>query len=58
MRVMTVGFAILLIIFLISEVFALPVSMMISSAALILAALVAGSLLPAIVVMGKIRRRT
>ena len=58
MRVMTVGFSILLFIFLISEVFALPVSMMISSAALVLAALVAGSLLPALVVMENIRRRT
>jgi hypothetical protein len=58
MRVMTRGFAILLFAFLISEIFALPVSMMISSAGLVLAALVAGSLLPALVAIEYIRQRS
>jgi streptogramin lyase len=58
MRVMTGGFAILLFAFLISEGFALPVSMMISSAGLILAALVTGSLLPALVAIEYLRQRT
>jgi hypothetical protein len=57
MKVMTGGFAILLFAFLISEAFALPVSMMISSAGLVLAALVAGSLLPALVVIEYIGQR-
>jgi len=56
-RVMTTGFAILLFAFLISEVFALPFSMMISSACLVLAALVAGSLLPALIAIEYIRQR-
>ena len=57
MRMMTRGFATLLVAFLISEVFALPVSMMISSAGLVLAALVAGSLLPALVAIEHIKQR-
>ena len=57
MRVMTGGFAMLLFVFLISEVFALSVSMMISSAGLVLAALVAGSLLPALAAIEWIRQR-
>jgi streptogramin lyase len=42
-------FTLLLLGFVISEIFALPVLMMISSASLVLAALVAGSLLPALI---------
>lgn len=56
-RVMALGFAILIVTFLISEVLALPLSMMISSAALVLAALVGGSLLPALVATEYFRRR-
>ncbi len=43
-KVMILGFVTLLFTFVISEAFALPVSMMISSAGLVLAALLAGSL--------------
>jgi Cu/Ag efflux pump CusA len=56
-RVMTTGFAVLLLAFLTSEAFKLPVSMMITSAALVLAAIVAGSLLPALVAIEYIRQR-
>ncbi len=56
-RVMTIGFAILLFAFLISEVFALPASMMISGAGLVLAAIVAASILPALVAIEHIRQR-
>jgi hypothetical protein len=56
-RVMTAGFAILLFAFFVSEVFALPASMMISGAGLVLAAVVAGSLLPAFVAIEHIRQR-
>lgn len=58
MRVMTTGFFILLFTFLTSEALALPVSMMISSAGLVLTALVAGSLLPALVTIEYIKQRT
>ena len=57
MRVMATGFVVLLFTFLISEALALPVSMMISSAGLVLAALVAGSLLPALVAIEYIKQR-
>jgi hypothetical protein len=57
MRVMATGFVILLFTFLISETLALPVSMMISSAGLVLAALAAGSLLPALVAIEYIKQR-
>ena len=57
MRVMASGFATLLVAFLLSEVFALPVSMMISSAGLVLAALVASSLLPGLVAIEHFRQK-
>ena len=57
MRVMASGFAILLVAFLLSEVFALPVSMMISSAGLVLAAVMASSLLPGLVAIEYFRRK-
>ncbi len=56
-RVIALGFDILLAAFLVSEAFALPVSMMVSSAGLVLAALVTGSLLPALAAMEYIKRR-
>jgi hypothetical protein len=57
MRVMATGFVVLLFTFLTSEALASPVSMMISSAGLVLASLVAGSLLPPLAAIEYIKQR-
>jgi streptogramin lyase len=56
--IMTTLFALLLCLFLSSEILVLPSAMMLSSAGLVLAALLAGSLLPALYAVEYIKRRT
>jgi hypothetical protein len=57
MKVMPSVFGLLIFAFMISEILALPIAMMIFSAGLVLAALVAGSLLPALLAVEYLRRR-